>query len=78
MPIFDYQCKDCGSRYDIYHKVREVAEDVVCPSCGSHSYTRLISAPMVAIAGSVSSTSSSSSTESSGGGCCCGGACGLD
>jgi len=77
MPVFDYQCKECGSRYDVYHKVREVAEDVVCPSCGSHSYTRLISAPMIAMAGSSVSASDSASNESSGAGCC-GGACGLD
>ncbi len=45
MPIYDYLCTDCNATYDIFHKVREVPDDVVCPSCGSKNHKRLISAP---------------------------------
>ena len=75
MPIYDYQCKQCGTTYDIFHKVREVPEDVVCPSCRSRESSRLISAPNLAMGhGAVADAPPSCSTE----GGCCGGACGLD
>jgi putative FmdB family regulatory protein len=75
MPIYDYRCTDCGSTYDIYHKTREVIEDVVCPSCHSAKHTRLMSVPAAAVmnGGTSSSFSSAPSCESGGG--CCGGAC---
>lgn len=72
MPIYDYQCKDCGKTYDVYHKVREVVDDVVCPSCESKNHTRLISAPNVSIGGSSSSADYAPSCTTGG---CCGGAC---
>ena len=74
MPIFDYQCNDCGKIYDVYHKGKELVEDIVCPSCGATSYKKLISAPMVSM-GSTSSSDSSSSCDT---GSCCGGSCGLN
>ena len=78
MPIFDYQCADCGRTYDVFHKVREVIEDVVCPECGSTKYTRLISAPNVSVGGVSLSRSSRQSSEDFSGGCCGGGACGIN
>lgn len=76
MPIFDYQCGDCGKTYDVYHKVREVFEDIICPTCGSKKYKKLISAPSVAISSGSRSNNSSCSTPNFGGGCS-GGSCGI-
>jgi putative FmdB family regulatory protein len=75
MPIYDYRCNDCGTTYDIFHKVREVAEDVVCPSCNSVHHTRLIGAPSFSMSGK---GSAAAETPSCANGSCCGGACGLD
>jgi putative FmdB family regulatory protein len=75
MPIFDYHCSDCGSTYEVFHKVREKTEDIVCPKCGSVQYTKQMSAPMVSMGGSSSSESSSGSF---GGGGCASGMCGLN
>ena len=75
MPIYDYRCTDCDSTYDVYHKTREIAEDVVCPSCGSTKHTRLMSIPAAAVMNG-GSASSASSCDSGGG--CCGGACGVN
>jgi len=75
MPIFDYQCASCGKTYDIFHKVREVIDDIECPHCGSHEYRKLMSVPA---AFSETSGSSASSDSSAAGGCCCGGACGIN
>jgi putative FmdB family regulatory protein len=73
MPIYDYKCNDCGRTYDVFHKVREVVDDVVCPSCESKKHTRLLSAPNVSMAGS--STPDFAPSCSTGGGCCGGGVC---
>jgi putative FmdB family regulatory protein len=77
MPIFDYKCNDCGKTYDVFHKVREVLDDVVCPHCGSTNHKRLMSIPSVAIAGKSSAELESGSSCGAGGGCC-GGACDLN
>jgi putative FmdB family regulatory protein len=76
MPIYEYQCSGCGKSYDVFHKVREVEEDVVCPGCGSTKHVRLISAPAFSVKGSGSSVSDPvpSCTDGS----CCGGSCGLN
>ncbi len=76
MPVFDYQCSDCGTTYDVYHKVREVVDDVVCPRCGSPSHKRLMSVPSISM-GSKASGELSSGPSCESGGSCCGGACGL-
>jgi putative FmdB family regulatory protein len=76
MPVFDYRCEACMTTYDVYHKVREIAEDVVCPSCGSKSYKRMISLPGISVAGSVSRKQSPEQTCESG--CCSGGMCGMN
>jgi putative FmdB family regulatory protein len=75
MPIYDYRCDDCAKTYDIYHKVREVEEDVVCPHCSSTRHTRLLSAPMVKVG---KSSSSIPEAPACGDGNCCGGSCGLN
>ena len=72
MPIYDYMCNACGTTYDIYHKVREVTEDVICPSCGSAQHTRLISAPSISMGGK------QPEAPSCGDGSCCGGNCSLN
>lgn len=77
MPIFDYQCKDCNATYDVFHKVREVLEDVICPSCGSTNHQRLLSAPNIAGV-SPARQSSGAGRDAGFGGCCGGGACGLN
>lgn len=77
MPIYDYRCNDCGKTYDVFHKVREVAEDVVCPSCGSVQSTRLIGAPSFSMTGK-GRTSSFGDAPACADGSCCGGSCGLN
>jgi putative FmdB family regulatory protein len=77
MPIFDYKCSDCGKTYDVFHKVREVLDDVVGPHCGSANPQRLMSVPSVAIAGKSSAEFDSGPSCGVGGGCC-GGSCDLN
>ncbi len=71
MPIYDYKCDDCGTIYDVFHKVREVQEDVVCPDCESTKHTRLLSAPSISMGSQPDAPSCAT-------GGCCGGSCGLN
>lgn len=72
MPIYDYLCGECGKTYDVFHKSKEIEEDIVCPSCGSKEHRRLMSAPAIAMSGG-----SEPSPRCDGPSCGCGG-CGLD
>ncbi|MFA6467798.1 MAG: zinc ribbon domain-containing protein [Bacteroidota bacterium] len=79
MPTYEYRCTDCSKEYDVFHKVREVAEDIVCPDCGSTSHARKMSVTGMSMSGYSSSSSSSySSADSCGSGGCCGGSCSVN
>ena len=78
MPIYDYQCADCGVVYDIFHKVREIPEDVICPSCKSTKHTRLLSAPNFSMNGQKSALPSQETAPPCGDASCCGGNCSLN
>ena len=43
MPIFEYQCKDCKSKFEILHKSSTSKEEVLCPECRSKNSVKLIS-----------------------------------
>ncbi len=43
MPIFDYKCADCGSRFTLLLGVVAVPHEERCPSCRSASISRLVS-----------------------------------
>jgi putative FmdB family regulatory protein len=77
MPVYDYRCTDCDRTYDVFHKGREVAEDVVCPSCGSLHHKKLMSVPIVSIASTSSGSDCPAGCSGENGGCC-GGSCGLN
>ena len=44
MPVFEYKCNDCGSKYDMFHKSSLKQEEVSCPRCGSAKNKKLFSA----------------------------------
>lgn len=44
MPTFVYKCNDCGSKYEVFHKVREEKENVICPECSSASSSKMVTA----------------------------------
>jgi putative FmdB family regulatory protein len=35
MPIYEYQCEQCGERFDKFVRSMFTEAEVVCPSCGS-------------------------------------------
>lgn len=68
MPIFEFKCKECGSKFEkIVFKQLEEAE-IKCPNCESSQIEKLISAPgSVGVSSGVSSDFSGSSCST---GCC--------
>jgi putative FmdB family regulatory protein len=80
MPIFDYRCKDCNQSFDVFHKVKEVEEDILCPSCGSKKYKKMMSRVSVSIHGGTPKVSSSADefSGSSCDNCCNNGMCGMN
>lgn len=51
MPIYEYQCAECGFQEEYLQKVSE-APLTVCPSCGKPKFAKLISAAGFQLKGS--------------------------
>ncbi len=80
MPIFEYRCNGCNSKFDILHKSITKQEDVFCPECNSSNNKKLLSTFSAA-----NSSSSSSGDYCETGSCgvpqtggCASGMCGLN
>jgi len=43
MPVYEYKCKSCNSKYEIFHFTKEITEDIICPKCKSNEYEKLFS-----------------------------------
>ncbi len=73
MPIYEYECKDCGSRFETLRLMREADAPIACKHCASQNTTRQISACFAQSGGKVLAGSGGSSS----GGCagCGGGSC---
>lgn len=48
MPIYDYECRDCGHKFDEFGRITDhpVAQ---CPACGRFGVVRLISGATVVV-----------------------------
>lgn len=44
MPIYEYECRGCGNRFDLLVRGKEIA---ACTSCESQDLERLLSLPAV-------------------------------
>ncbi|MBM2816902.1 MAG: Zinc ribbon protein [Ignavibacteria bacterium] len=47
MPTFNYRCNNCNSKFQVFHKVREIIEDIICPDCLANSAQKLVSSPNI-------------------------------
>jgi putative FmdB family regulatory protein len=45
MPLFDFECRTCGTRFERLVRSTDRDEDQVCPVCGKTDAKRLLSAP---------------------------------
>lgn len=81
MPIFEYQCGECNSKYEILVRNTSDEQEIACPKCNSAKSKKLFST----FAASVPSSVSSSGSGCSDGSCgvpsysgCSNGMCGLN
>ena len=53
MPLYDYQCKDCGETFEVRAtiKEKEAGLNLVCAKCGSHEARQLLTAVLMLHAG---------------------------
>ncbi len=70
MPIYEYQCNQCGQRFEVRQGIGEGSNNLNCPKCSAPNPRRLFSAFF---------SRGSSGTESSDTSCptCSSGVCGL-
>jgi putative FmdB family regulatory protein len=57
MPIFEFQCDNCGVAFEELLFNSSAIEDLTCPECGSNQIHKMISTFASRIAGGNTSTS---------------------
>ena len=43
MPLFEYQCMNCGKVFEVFTQRRELSSAPKCPACGKTDVERLLS-----------------------------------
>lgn len=80
MPMYEYECKQCGGHFDLLRSMSQDDSDVICKACGSAFIQRRISrfaAVSRDSSGSVSTVAGSGGCTGSCSGPCSGGSCTL-
>ncbi len=70
MPVYEYLCRTCNTRYDKLRPARDADAPVMCPTCSEQNSVRTLST--FAVHGSSRSETRSSMSESGSG---CSGSC---
>jgi putative FmdB family regulatory protein len=43
MPLYEYKCKTCESRFEVLQRVNADNKDLICPDCGAAEPTKVFS-----------------------------------
>jgi len=43
MPLYEYQCRDCGKSFELLRRMKEADSGVKCPACDSDEIERRLS-----------------------------------
>ena len=43
MPVYEYKCTECNTKFDVFHRTTNTDEKVVCPECKSSNNKKLLS-----------------------------------
>ena len=43
MPLYEYECKNCGERFELWRAVHEAEKKLECPRCGTQQVKRVFS-----------------------------------
>jgi putative FmdB family regulatory protein len=44
MPLYEFKCRTCDTRFEMLRKISDSDEDVSCPECGEFEAERQVSA----------------------------------
>lgn len=44
MPIYEYECRSCGEKFELHRGINDSDSEIKCPRCGVSNPRRLISA----------------------------------
>jgi putative FmdB family regulatory protein len=61
MPVFEYKCTKCDTKFEVYHKSTVNQEEVACPKCSSKENKKLFSTFAASVGSSHSHESSCAS-----------------
>jgi putative FmdB family regulatory protein len=61
MPIYEYQCEQCGERFELFVRSSAQRTTPICPKCGSAKVQKAVS--LVGVAGTGSRSTSSASCQ---------------
>lgn len=78
MPLFEYKCTKCSSRFEVLHKSINNIEKVECPECRSTEINKLLSSFSAAGFGKTSSDYSAADNCETGTCGCSTGYCGIN
>jgi putative FmdB family regulatory protein len=78
MPVYEYRCKSCDEKYEVFHRGKEEQEKVICPSCNSKESKKLLSGFNASVNSSSDSPCASGSCGIPAAGVCGSGMCGLN
>jgi putative FmdB family regulatory protein len=70
MPLYEYQCKDCGEVFEVRVtiKEKEAGLESICPKCGSHKARQMLTTALMLHSGKDFSTPACG--PNAGPGCC--------
>ena len=74
MPVYEYFCRTCNTRYDKLRPLREADAPTTCPTCNEQNSVRALSVFITMTSSAESRGAGSQAAPHSG--CACGGACG--
>ena len=76
MPIYEYACNDCGTKFESLRPIKEADRPIECKQCHSQETHRKMSTFFAQSGGHAISGTDSKSCSGCGGSCSCGGNCG--
>ncbi len=81
MPVFEYRCSECSTKFEVLHKSSASQDEVTCPSCHSAKNKKLLSSFSASVQGSSSKSQGgceSGNCDNPYSGGCASGMCGLN
>ncbi len=76
MPMYEYECRTCGTHFELRRSINQDDTDITCTTCGATQVQRKFSVFAAVSKDSSDFSPASFDTAANTGGSCCGGSCG--